>query len=170
MLIEKLLNNEMTIEIVKGMVSNSIMLYNTNLQLDMTNNDNRNSFLAFISDDIYEFDCISCFSRVMMDLNINVAIWKNISNEIQQYNTYITENEYIYKILLSIRQYYKVPSDEYRFINKIINSSQKFGVTLKQTKFPEINKKINLIETKLASDYNENMPIIILNQLLKIYQ
>lgn len=163
MLIEKLWNNEMTIEIVRYMIKNSIKTYNMKLQTNMSDNNNRYSFLAFISDDIYEFDCISCFAKLMIDLNINTSLWKTISSEIQHYNEYINNNECIYKILVSIQQYYNKTSDEYKFIGKIMNSYQKSGVMLKQSKLPEINKKINLIENKLSTDYNENTPMIILS-------
>lgn len=179
MLVEKLLNNGMTMEIVKYMIDNSIKSYNTNMRLDMTLPENRNIFLSFISDDIYEFDCISCFSKLMIDMNINVPFWQNVSAEVLRYNSYISQNESIYKTLSNIMKYCDgsaMPqtnnaSNEYKFIHKILTCSHKNGINLKQTKFQDINKKINLIETKLSSDFpnnvsvaENNLPIVVLKQ------
>jgi oligopeptidase A len=164
MLVEKLWNNEITVDIVKKMIYASIKTYKSKLKMDLTISDNRNSLLAFISDDIYEFDCISRFSRLMIELGGNQNNWKQILDMIHQYNNHIMNNENIYKILTTLIQYYQKTSDEYKFINKIINSSHKAGITMHDQRFKEINNKIDLIQSKLISDFTKNIPTIVLNQ------
>lgn len=163
MLVEKLWNDEITIDIVKNMIAKSIDMYNDCLRCDLAVKTNRDKFTAFISDDIYEFDSIMRFARTMIDLNLNMTYWISISDEIRKYNMYISENEHVYKVLNELIKYYQRNSIEFLFLNKIINSSNKSGINLKHTRLNDINKKIQMIENKLAYDFNENPPKIILS-------
>ena len=160
MLIENLWNNEITLDIVQKMISASMKTYDINLNLNMNDSTNRNAFISFLSDDIYEFDSISRFAKLMIDSELYSTNWKNILSLVQNYNLSISNNEKIYKLILSLLQYYPKTSSEYLFINKIINSSLKSGIALKHTRLSEIDNKILLIENKLASDYNDNIPTI----------
>ena len=164
MLIEKLWNNEITVDIVKKMIYTSIKTYKHKLKMDLTISDNRTSLLAFMSDDIYEFDSISRFCHLMLDLGLNKNNWRQILDMIRQYNSHIMNNESIYSILKTLIQYYQKNSEEYKFINKIITSSHKSGITIHDPRFKEINNKIDIIQNKLISDFSQNIPIIILNQ------
>jgi len=164
MLTEKLWNNEVNLNVVKYMISESTKMYNTLFE-KKNNNEiyESNLILQFISDDIYEFDCITKFSKIMIENGINIQMWKNIYDEIQKYNLCVNENEQIYNVMKLIVKNYSKKSDEYKFMDKIITSSYKSGITLKQTKFSETSNRIELIKNRLSDDYN-NCPIISLTE------
>lgn len=164
MLTRKLFDNEITTKIISDMIISSMQTYNSLIQKKMNTKENREALMAFISDDIYEFDSISRFAKVMIDMDIRKQEWINISVEIRKYNNMLNENEKLGNALLEAKNYYDEKSEEFNFINKIIKSTYKTGVTLKQTKIREVNDKINVVENKLLHDCNELLPQITLKQ------
>lgn len=152
MLVSKLLNNEITSDIVKRMIEKSIGTYNKNLKDDMSKDENRRKLIEFISDDTYEFDCLSKFSRTMIDSGINVSKWMEISMEIRKYNAYIEKNEYILNVLSTIIKYYDKSSDEFKFLNKIISSTKKNSSIGQNDQYEKLLANINFIENQMQTE------------------
>ena len=89
MLSYKLWNNEFTENILYGMIKQSTSAYNEKISSGINTKDKQQSLLSFLSDDIYEFDTIARFSKVMIELGVNVQKWTNISLTIKKYNNSI---------------------------------------------------------------------------------
>ena len=156
MIVRKLLNNEIDINVVKQLISNSIRLYEKEIKCDMTDPNNRTSLLAFISDDTYEFDCISRCAKSMIDCGVNINLWTNILEIVRKYNKQRNKNEKLYRCLKSIIKYYTESSNEYKFINKILRCFEKNGINVNSEMYDNINSKINLLENVLNSSPNDN--------------
>lgn len=159
MITQKLLNNNININIVHKMIEISTKTYNEKLNLDMTNMNNRNSLLAFISDDTYEFDCISKFAKTMIDNNIDSEKWEQISLSIKNYNNIVENNTLVYSVLKNLIKYYKKNDHEYIFIDKITTHYSKKCIGHNDQKLSELNKKISLIENKFHSDIHNNTKV-----------
>lgn len=160
MITQSLCDNVITLNDVKKLIDMSMLLYKTKISGDMSNQNNRRSFLSFLSDDIYEFDCIMHFAKIMLDLNIDSEKWKSIHDEVRQYNEIINNNSSIYSVLVKMLAYYPQITKEHKFINKIIVSIKKTGVLLHQSSINDVNDKINSITNKISTEYNTNIPVV----------
>jgi Zn-dependent oligopeptidase len=164
MLVQKLWNNEFSIDILQRIIKSSYDTYHNLLSTQEKITNNRSKIISFISDDIYEFDTISRFTKTMIDLGIETQKWNEISQMIKRYNSTISNNSNLFKNLQYLQTLHAKDSDEYKFLSKIINGTLRNGVNLQQTKFNEVNEKINLIERKLLTDFLEKAPQIELNE------
>lgn len=165
MLLQKLYNNEITVSLVNYSVRKSTELYDTYINTIKINDKTQISdFLNFLSDDIYEFDCISNFARMMIRLGINVTLWSDISSIVKKYNDVINTKTELYELLQKILL--KVPQlltkCDNVFINKILMSHKHRGYNITSAEFKKLNEKITLVEQKLSHDYATEIPSIIL--------
>jgi Zn-dependent oligopeptidase len=165
MLLQKLYNNGITVSIVNDSVQKSTELYDTYINTIKINNKTQLSeFLSFLSDDIYEFDCISNFSRMMIRLGNNITFWSEINSIVKKYNDAINTKTELYELLQKILV--KVPQlltkCDNVFINKILMSHKHRGYHITSTEFKKLNEKITLVEQKLSHDYTTETPSIIL--------
>lgn len=181
MLLQKLYNGEITVDIVNISINNSIKTYDVYISklVPCLAKPTRQlqkiiaMFLNFISDDIYEFDCISNFSRTMIRLGVNVPVWKNIYSLVDKYNNVINTKEELYttlhRILIANDTVAIIDEHDRSFISKILTSHKHHGYNINDQRFIKLNEKISLIEKKLlchddVAKNSDDAPTILLTK------
>lgn len=164
MIVHKLWNKEITPEIIDVLIKKSMEHYKFLLQQDLDNEKNRSNFINFMTDDIYEFDCITKFAYTMMNLNIEFNFWTNIRKKTQQYNIIINENSELTAKLQQVIKHYNKDTPEYRFLQRILNSNRKSGYSDTSIDFKKLLQLINQLEDDIINGINTEYSIIKLNR------
>lgn len=167
MLLQKLYNNEITVSIVNESVRKSTELYDMYINtIKITDKTQINDFLNFLSDDIYEFDCISNFSRTMIRLGHNIVFWSDISSIVKKYNDVINTKTELYDLLqkILVNVPHLLTKSDNVFINKILMSHKHRGYHITSNEFKKLNEKITMVEQKLSHDHTTETPSIILHR------
>ena len=161
MLLQKLYNNEINEQIINDTIYHSLATYDKYIRLaNSLPFEKINELMDFISDDIYEFDCVSKFSQSMIFLGINTQVWRNIHNIVETYNNLINNKVPLYQLLQLVSKSEKITQNDRNFLNKILNSYERKGSKINNSNLQKLNEKISLVEKKLIHDYNNDSPSI----------
>lgn len=163
MLVQKLLSGEITIDHINETIKLSKSTYANKISTDMKLERNRHDLLSFISDDIYEFDCITKYAKVMDMLGINREKWNTIYSSVRKYNNDLQSFPNLYIVLEKILKNYSPKSFEYKFIKKILDSNKKTGYglsSINSKKFKKLNNIIESNEKKILTENSSDFPTI----------
>lgn len=148
---------------ITEIVNNSKSRYDKYINFDIKLQQNRDEIIAFISDDIFEFDSITRTIDLLNDISNDKKL-KDIDSTIKDYNLSLNNDINVYNLLKNMLIHYNKNSEECIFLRKIISGYEQRGVHLKTSKIKVLQKRIETIESKMINKMKDKSKIITLSK------